>query len=1251
MDCISTECTSGCMCPQGLVSDGKGGCVKEDLCPCMHNGASYQPGDKIRVDCNTCTCKDRRWQCTSNQCQGTCAIYGDGHYITFDGKRFSFSGDCEYTLIQDYCSQNNENGTFRVITENIPCGTTGTTCSKAIKLFLGNNELKLSEGNYQVIQRDTGVEVPYQIRYMGIYLVIEANNGLILMWDKKTSMFIKLNPKFQGLVCGLCGNYDGNENNDFTTRSQAVVVDTLEFGNSWKVSPSCPDAVVTKDPCSSNPYRKSWAQRQCSIIQSTVFTACHSQVDPTPYYDACVTDSCACDTGGDCECFCTAVAAYAEACNEAGVCVAWRSPEICPLFCDFYNPPGECEWHYKPCGSPCMKTCRNPSGKCSSQIPALEGCYPKCPPEQPYFDEDSMTCVQRESCGCFDVQCSYNVHACSCTYQGNKYPYGTTIYNTTDGLGSCITAVCGENGTIHRDMYHCTTPATTTTTPEPTTTIFNFTTPSPKTTSRTTECGCHYNGKLFPRGSLLYNTTDGDDWCFTAFCNETCEIEKHSKHCHTTVSPPTTSAQTSTAVGPTTPGKTTTVKSTPTKTESSTAETSATAPTTSLPTTTPYKNCDHLTPPRKHGESWHFGNCTIATCQGGSNITLEPVPCEPVTKPQCANGLPPLAKYDESGCCVRYECQCVCYGWGDPHYVTFDGQYYGFQGNCTYVLVKQIIPKYDNFTVIIDNYNCHSEDGLSCPRSLTIYYKSYEVILDQRTINGITTNLIYVNQKRIIPAYKNSVFTITSSGIDMVLEIPEINALVSFKGLTFSIFLPYSLFHHNTEGQCGTCDNTRKNDCRLPNGQIDPSCPDMANHWRIHDKNKPYCDTTTTVQPPVTPLPPRTTETPICNPVICEIIYGKVFEECRTVIPALPFYEACRFDVCHMPHTKIGCSSLQAYAALCASVGVCVDWRSATGGECDYNCSATKVYKPCGPAVQPTCNARYNEKFIQQNSREQTSDFTEGCFCPQGTILFNSFSDICVPSCGVSVPKDTCELCQCSYEVDPNTRLNIIACDPMRCDKNCQLGFTYQAVPGQCCGQCVQDSCVIMLPDHTVHVIEPGDTWSPAGDKCVKYECVKIEDQFVPVEAKTTCPLFNRKDCTPGTERIAPDGCCHVCVPIPRNCNIKTNTTYITNNGCQSSKPVDITSCGGSCGTYSMYSVEANTMDHTCSCCQEMDTTQKQVQMVCPDGTTFSHSYTYVEKCGCKEIECEDRDTQQSTSKGQEPSKSSKGRKVYRRRR
>ncbi|KFQ41233.1 Mucin-5B, partial [Nestor notabilis] len=333
-----TKCVSGCVCPAGLVLHGNGDCIPEEECPCIHNEAMYQPGEKINVDCNTCVCKNRKWECTKDQCLGTCAVYGDGHYNTFDDKRFNFNGNCEYTLVQDHCGMSGTaNGTFRVITENIPCGNTGTTCSKSIKVFLESYELILGEEHVSVIKRGQNNEVSYTVRYMGMYLVIETTSGLILMWDKKTSIFIKLSPDFKGQICGLCGNYDGNGINDFTTRSQSVVENVLEFGNSWKVSSTCPDASSIKDPCSTNPYRKSWSEKQCSIINSNVFAACHSQVEPAKYYQACVTDACACDSGGDCDCFCTAVAAYAQACSEVGVCIAWRTPSICPLFCDYYN--------------------------------------------------------------------------------------------------------------------------------------------------------------------------------------------------------------------------------------------------------------------------------------------------------------------------------------------------------------------------------------------------------------------------------------------------------------------------------------------------------------------------------------------------------------------------------------------------------------------------------------------------------------------------------------------------------------------------------------------------------------------------------------------------------------------------------------------------------------------------------------------------------------------------------------------------
>ncbi|XP_055211763.1 mucin-5AC [Gorilla gorilla gorilla] len=503
MTCYSPQCVPGCVCPDGLVADGEGGCITAEDCPCVHNEASYRAGQTIRMGCNTCTCDSRMWRCTDDPCLATCAVYGDGHYLTFDGQSYSFNGDCEYTLVQNHCGgKDSIQDSFRVVTENVPCGTTGTTCSKAIKIFLGGFELKLSHGKVEVIGTDESQEVPYTIRQMGIYLVVDTDIGLVLLWDKKTSIFINLSPEFKGRVCGLCGNFDDIAVNDFATRSQSVVGDVLEFGNSWKLSPSCPDALAPKDPCTANPFRKSWAQKQCSILHGPTFAACHAHVEPARYYEACVNDACACDSGGDCECFCTAVAAYAQACHEVGLCVSWRTPSICPLFCDYYNPEGQCEWHYQPCGAPCLRTCRNPRGDCLRDVRGLEGCYPKCPPEAPIFDEDKMQCVATcptpplpprchvhgksywpgavvpsdkncQSCLCTElgVECTYKAEACVCTYNGQRFHPGDVIYHTTDGTGGCISARCGANGTIERRVYPCSP-----TTPVPPTT-FSFSTP------------------------------------------------------------------------------------------------------------------------------------------------------------------------------------------------------------------------------------------------------------------------------------------------------------------------------------------------------------------------------------------------------------------------------------------------------------------------------------------------------------------------------------------------------------------------------------------------------------------------------------------------------------------------------------------------------------------------------------------------------------------------------------------------------
>lgn len=59
-----------------------------------------------------------------------------------------------------------------------------------------------------------------------------------------------------------------------------------------------------------------------------------------------------------------------------------------------------------------------------------------------------------------------------------------------------------------------------------------------------------------------------------------------------------------------------------------------------------------------------------------------------------------------------------------------------------------------------------------------------------------------------------------------------------------------------------------------------------------------------------------------------------VFMPCHAVIPPRAYYEGCTFDHCHMTDADVVCSGLELYASLCASHGVCIDWRGRTNHTC-----------------------------------------------------------------------------------------------------------------------------------------------------------------------------------------------------------------------------------------------------------------------------------------------------------------------------
>ncbi|XP_053101565.1 otogelin [Hemicordylus capensis] len=325
-------CFSGCMCPPGLVKHGDA-CFKPDECPCSWKGKEYFPGEKVISSCHTCICRHGSFECTFHPCPSMCTTYGDRHYRTFDGLSFDYIGNCKVYLVKSSSVTS-----FSIIIENVNCFNTGIICRKYIFINVGKS--------FVIFDDDTGDLSPLSyidklqqihIWKAGFFTLVHFPNEYItVMWDQRTMIHVQTGPQWQGGLTGLCGNFDSKTVNEMRTPENFELTNAQEFGSSW-AAVECVDSSDIRHPCILNPLREPFAKKECGILLSEIFESCHPVVDVTWFYSNCLTDTCGCNQGGDCECFCTSVSAYAHQCCQQGVTVDWRSPRLCPYDCEYIN--------------------------------------------------------------------------------------------------------------------------------------------------------------------------------------------------------------------------------------------------------------------------------------------------------------------------------------------------------------------------------------------------------------------------------------------------------------------------------------------------------------------------------------------------------------------------------------------------------------------------------------------------------------------------------------------------------------------------------------------------------------------------------------------------------------------------------------------------------------------------------------------------------------------------------------------------
>ncbi|NXL68916.1 FCGBP protein, partial [Chordeiles acutipennis] len=194
----------------------------------------------------------------------------------------------------------------------------------------------------------------------------------------------------------MCGNANGDPQDDALKPDGHLAEDVVELGQSWKVTKEgCP----CWDTCSGACGRCRWdkmakykGERSCGLITQRLgpFKRCHTTVDPNIFLKNCVYDLCVND--GLHLLLCQALQAYADICQEEGIIISdWRTLARCPFSCPKNS-------NYTLCGSPCPTTC-NAAVMSSSTTCHPSTCVETCECHQG-FVLDANECIPQDECGC-----------------------------------------------------------------------------------------------------------------------------------------------------------------------------------------------------------------------------------------------------------------------------------------------------------------------------------------------------------------------------------------------------------------------------------------------------------------------------------------------------------------------------------------------------------------------------------------------------------------------------------------------------------------------------------------------------------------------------------------------------------------------------------------------------------------------------------------------------------------------------------
>ncbi|KAM5260569.1 LOW QUALITY PROTEIN: zonadhesin [Hipposideros larvatus] len=421
-------CKPGCVCNSGFLFNDSH-CINASSCNCFYNNNYYKPGAEwLSLNCTEhCRCwSGSQMECQISQCgthtvcqlkngqyrchpygTATCFVYGDPHYLTFDGRHFSFMGKCTYILAQP-CDNLTE-PFFRVAVKNEERGQEGVSCLSKVYVRLPKTTITLLRGRRTLVggQQVSLPAIPSKgifLALSGRFVELQTAFGLRVRWDGDQQLFMSVPSTYSSKLCGFCGNYDGDSSNDNQKPDGRPARDEEELGNSWQTTEEeeeeeeeeCQKNKMSPPSCDSALWNTLSGPEFCGrlVVSHGAFGACLPHLMAPVFFNNCMFDMC--NFQGLQRMLCAHMAALTETCQDAGYVVKpWRGPQFCPLAC----PPNS---KYTICAKLCPDTCHSRFSGMSCQDRCVEGC--EC---NPSFVLSGLQCVPLSQCGCLDLTGSY----------------------------------------------------------------------------------------------------------------------------------------------------------------------------------------------------------------------------------------------------------------------------------------------------------------------------------------------------------------------------------------------------------------------------------------------------------------------------------------------------------------------------------------------------------------------------------------------------------------------------------------------------------------------------------------------------------------------------------------------------------------------------------------------------------------------------------------------------------------------------